>query len=194
MAIQLPFQNYTHVIINHLCLVSVKLSSIHEQTDFEFYNPTLEDSFSPLVFLTCIYIRLVSHQGKRNPRGKRPGGVACFSFALTCRVFAQCAYTQSREEREDEREIFGIIFLRFSIVAVLPGRVKGGKRTKLNSFSRNSRLARNGTIFSLRFTFIRRNGRELDDTKFSMSRKRKSGSAHSGRAREKLFPFSSKSL
>lgn len=113
--------------------------------------------------------------------------VSC--FCLVC-IYAE----QSREGREGEREIFGIIFLRFSIVAVLPGRVKGGKRTKLNSFSRNSRLARNGTIFSLRFTFIRRNGRELDDTKFSMSRKRKSGSAHSGRAREKLFPFSSKSL
>lgn len=57
----------------------------------------------------------------------------------------------------------------------------GGKRTKLNSFSRNSRLAQNGTIFSLRFTFIRRNGRELDDTEFSMGGEREEGWAHTFR-------------
>lgn len=126
----------------------------------------------------CIYIRLVSHQGKRNPETLHA------SVSLQRVLFLPSARI-SVEKRGRERKIFGIIFLRFSIV--LPGgKERGGKRTKLNSFSRNSRLAQNGTIFSLRFTFIRRNGRELDDTEFSMGRERKGGSAHS---RETLSLF-----
>ena len=129
MAIQLPFQNYTHVIINHLCLVSVKLSSIHEQTDFEFYNPTLEELFfSPCFPYLYLYSSRIASRKKKSARETTRrrcmlqfrSNVSC--FCLVC-IYAE----QSREGREGEREIFGIIFLRFSIVAVLPGRVKGGK-------------------------------------------------------------------